>query len=148
MIYYMYMNDEHKTSEAIEAFSKRSLGEVKVLMIEDDPFLTDLVATKLSAQGCVPYSCKTGEEAIALAETYSPNVIILDLMLPGVSGEDVLKQLKAHAELKNIPVLVFSNKSLEEEIQNCFDLGAAEFLIKSSTDLNNLVEIVQRLAKS
>jgi two-component system phosphate regulon response regulator PhoB len=131
------------TETALGKFSKRELGDIKVLMIEDDVFFSDLVLAKLSLSGCIPYSTQNGEEAVALAEQYKPNIVILDLMLPGISGEEVLGLFKNNEELKSIPVIVFSNKSDDKTIQACLDMGSSEYLVKSATDLNKLVEILK-----
>lgn len=138
------MSDTPTVAEALSEFAERELGNIKVLMIEDDTFLSELVLTKLSQDGCIPYSTANGEEGLQLAEQYRPNVIILDLMLPGISGEEVLSRLKAHAELSTIPVIVFSNKSNPEEIKENLKNGAAEYLVKSSTDLADLPGIIKK----
>lgn len=139
------MSDTPTVSEALESFSKRELGDVKVLMIEDDLFLSELVLTKLSQHGCIPYSTPNGEEGLELAEQYQPDVIILDLMLPGIPGEEVLIKLKATEELKHIPVVVFSNKSGEDDIKNNLANGAAEYHVKSATDLSELPKVIKRV---
>lgn len=134
-----------KTEVAIKKFSEKELGNIKVLMIEDDIYLTDIVLTKLSQHGCIPYMTGNGLEALGLAERYLPDVIILDLMLPGLSGEEILKQLKTTAELKDIPVIVFSNKSGESDIKSNLDAGASKYLVKSATDFNVLIDVVKEL---
>lgn len=139
------MSDNISVSEAISSFSHRELGDVKILMIEDDLFLSELVLTKLSEHGCIPYSTPNGEEGLQLAEQYLPNVIILDLMLPGIPGEEVLLKLKATEVLKAIPVIVFSNKSSEEDIKNNLANGASEYLVKSATDLRELPKVILRV---
>lgn len=141
------MTQANKVEEALNEYSNRELGDVKVLMVEDDTFFSELVLGKLSENGCIPYSTGTGEEAVELARQYHPNLIILDLMLPGLQGEEVIKQLKGDAELKDIPIVVFSNKSNTEDIEYNLSLGAAEFLVKSSTDLNALTEVVKKVLK-
>jgi DNA-binding response OmpR family regulator len=139
------MSDIPTVAEALSEFSHRELGDVKVLMIEDDIFLSELVLTKLSLEGCIPYSTPNGEEGLELAEQYHPHVIILDLMLPGIPGEEVLLKLKANENLKSIPVIVFSNKSEETDIKNNLANGAAEYLVKSATDLNELPSVIKRV---
>ena len=134
---------DNNTSDAITSFANRELGNIKVLMVEDDSFFSELVLSKLSEQGCVPYSTDNGEEALGLAKQYHPDLIILDLMLPGLQGEDILKTLKDDVELKVIPVIVFSNKSNQSDIDNVLKSGAAKFMIKSSTDLNDLTTVVK-----
>jgi DNA-binding response OmpR family regulator len=139
------MSDDLTITEAITSFSKRELGNIKILMIEDDIFLSELVLTKLSEHGCIPYSTPNGEEGLKLAEQYLPHVIILDLMLPGIPGEEVLLKLKATEILKAIPVIVFSNKSGEEDIKNNLANGASEYLVKSSTDLSELPKVILKM---
>lgn len=138
------MTDQNKTEEAILKFAKGKLGAIKVLMIEDDSFFSELVLSKLAKEGCIPYSSANGEEALGLAEQYKPNIIILDLMLPGMQGEEVLKQLKAHTDLNHIPVIIFSNKSDQKDMEANIKSGASAFLIKSTTELNELVEIISK----
>ena len=133
--------------QSIDSFSKRELGAIKVLMVEDDKFISNLVLQALSIKGCIPYSCLTGEEALQLAEQFQPDVIILDLMLPGISGEDVLQTLKSTASVKDIPVIVFSNKSEESDISNALKLGAAKYLVKASSDILTIVDLVLDLTK-
>lgn len=137
------MTDLNKTEEAIAKMSSRSLGDVKVLIVEDDTDFSEMILEKLSAEGCIPYSCATGEEAIGLAEHYRPDLIILDLMLPGIQGEQILRQLKAHDELHETPVIVVSNKNDPDDIQKVLDYGADEYLVKAATDLNFIVETIQ-----
>ncbi len=139
------MSDTPSVEEALASYAKRELGDVKVLMIEDDLFLSELVLTKLSLHGCIPYSTSNGEEGLLLAEQYQPDVIILDLMLPGIPGEEVLLRLKATETLKAIPVIVFSNKSGNDDIKNNLINGAAEYLVKSATDLNDLPKVINRV---
>lgn len=135
-------------ADTLDEFSKRELGEVKVLIVEDDPFISKILITSLSKHGCVPYSTSDGNEAITLAEQYMPHVIILDLMLPGMNGEDILILLKKHDTLKNIPVIVFTNRSEDTDKQRVLDLGAALFLIKATTRLTDLTGTIKKLADS
>lgn len=139
------MSDEHTVEAAIKSFGERELGDVKILMIEDDVFLSELVLTKLSLHGCIPYSTPNGEEGIKLAEQYQPDIVILDLMLPGIPGEEVLVKMKADETLKHIPVIVFSNKSGDDDIKNNLAHGAAEYLVKSATDLNELPKVIRKV---
>ncbi len=140
------MSKETNIQDKLDEFGKRELGAVKVMMVEDDPFISELVLTKLSSVGCIPYSVQDGNDVVNVATQFQPDVIIMDLMLPGLQGEDVIAILKQNEDLKNICIVVFSNKSDAAEIQKCLDLGAAEYFVKASTDLNLLVEAIKRLA--
>ncbi len=112
-------------------------------MIEDDVFLTELLAGQLEKVGCIPYRAPNAKSGIEQARQFQPAVIILDLMLPGMSGEDAIKVLKGDPELKHIPVVVFSNKDAASDIENLMQLGAAKYYIKSSTDIKEFVETVK-----
>ena len=137
------MSDDPNLQKTLEDYDSRGSGAIKVLMIEDDEFIGDMVTKKLADKGCVPYSARNGEEGLRLVKEFKPHVIILDLMLPRMSGEEVLKQLKSADESKSIPVIVFSNKSEQTDVAGNLETGAAAYLIKSSTDLNRLVDVVK-----
>ncbi len=140
--------EPHKSvDEALQEMSTRELGGIKVFVVEDDDIIRDLVVTKLTQSGCIPYSTGSGSEAIALAKLYTPDVIILDLMLPGITGDEILKILKSTDTLKHIPVVVFSNKSEEVDKEKILALGADRYFVKSYTNLNDLVAELKILAQ-
>lgn len=139
------MSVSKKVDSAIEEMKQKMLGSVKVLMVEDDAMIQEMVIIKLVSHGCIPYATSDGSEAINYAQQYEPHVIILDLMLPGMKGEDVLKELKKDEKLANIPVIVFSNKSSHSDKENLMSLGADRYFVKASTDLNDLVKTIKEL---
>ncbi len=139
------MSVSKKVEDALSSMEKKELGGIKVLMIEDDAMIQELVVNILVSQGCIPYTTGDGLEAIAMAEQYKPSIIILDLMLPGKSGEEILKELKEKEDLSSIPVIVFSNKSNRDDIKNLLSLGADKYFVKSSTDLKDLVATIKEL---
>lgn len=141
------MNEETPIAQKLREYSERELGAIKVLMVEDDPYISEIVVTLLTKNGCIPYSTENGNEAITLAEQFMPHIIILDLMLPGISGEEILKTLKEKPGLKDIPVIVFTNRSEESDKAKVMALGAAEFFVKVSTDTNDLVKRIKELAQ-
>lgn len=122
---------------------KKFLSGKKVMWVEDDQFLSDLISRKLTAQGCTLLYAKTGEDALKILETEAPDIIILDLLLPGISGFDVLEKVKADNKLKTIPIVILSNYSQNNEIERATKLGAARFLIKASIVLDDLVRELQ-----
>lgn len=141
------MTNKRTVAEALEEYASRPLGNVKVLLVEDDPFLTEVVVTQLSKHGCVPYTADRGDEAIDLVEQFKPHVIILDLMLPVLSGEEVMAKLKQHPAHKDIPIVAFSNRSEKSDIDRVMKLGAAAYFVKAATQLGELADIVKQLAK-
>jgi DNA-binding response OmpR family regulator len=119
----------------------------KILIIEDDDFLRSLAVTKLEKEAFTVSMAANGQEGVALVQTEIPDLIILDLMLPIMSGFDVLKSLKADAATKNIKVIVFSNLGEESDIKTCLDLGANDYLVKANFTLDELVEKIKGLLK-
>lgn len=116
----------------------------KVLIIEDDTFLQGLAANKLGQNDFDVSTASTGEEALTQLVENQFDVILLDLMLPDISGFDILKNLKDSG--RETPVIVFSNLSDDANIKNAIDLGAIEYLIKSNFTLEELVQKVKRIS--
>ncbi|MCI5108607.1 MAG: response regulator [Candidatus Pacebacteria bacterium] len=120
----------------------------KVLSIEDDKFLSSLVAKKLSAAGFEMIHATNGEDALDMVKDEKPAIILLDILLPEMSGFEVLEKLKADEETKSIPVLLFSNLGQREDIDKGIKLGAEKFIVKATVVLDDIVkEIQDTLAK-
>lgn len=124
-----------------------SLAGKKVLWVEDDSFLGDILAAKLTTEKCSLLYAKDGEAALKLIETNTPDIVLLDLVLPGISGFDVLEQLKKNDKTKNIPVIILSNLAQESDLERAKKLGAFKHFIKASIDPINIIrEISSTLA--
>jgi CheY-like chemotaxis protein len=120
----------------------------KILWVEDDAFLSDLVVAKLKHQGCTAFYAKDGEQALEMLKTTMPDVILLDLVLPGMSGFDVLSVVKSDPAYKNVPVIILSNLGQEKDVEKSIKLGAAKHLIKAEHDLDDIIgEILATLNK-
>ena len=114
-----------------------------VLIVEDDEFLRSLAAKRLDKDGLNVQVAVDGETAMATAKELKPDVIVLDLILPGLDGFEVLEKIKAEESLKNVPVIVFSNLGQKEDIERAQYLGAANFLVKSNFTLDDLLDKVR-----
>ncbi|MBP6889687.1 MAG: response regulator [Candidatus Moranbacteria bacterium] len=116
------------------------MGEEKyVLIVEDDPFYSSIYKTKVEKEGISSVLVHDGEAALKAIREKRPAVIVLDLIMPGKDGFQVLEELKASGLLKDIVVLVLSNLSQNEDIKRVMDLGATEYLIKSNVPLQEVV---------
>ena len=115
----------------------------KVLLVEDDSFLQGIAVTKLKKEGYGVVVAATGTDGIKMAESEKPDIILLDLLLPGTDGFDVLKQVKEKS--KNTPVIIFSNLAEDKDILKGKELGAAEFMTKSNFTLDELIEKIKEL---
>lgn len=115
----------------------------KILIIEDDTFLQGLAANKLQAEGFEVNTASNGNEALTNLDQEMYDAIILDLMLPDISGFDILKQIRSRETNNKLPVLIFSNLSDDKDIKQGLDLGATDFLVKANFTLEELVEKVK-----
>lgn len=111
----------------------------KILIVEDESFLKDLLSMKFSKEGIALVHAEDGQEAIDLAKKEKPNAIVLDLVLPSMSGFDVLKKLKGDPETSGIPVVVLSNLGQEGDVEKGKQLGADEFLIKANFSIDEVI---------
>lgn len=119
----------------------------RILVIEDEPSILKAMTEVFEMNGYQVMSATDGEHGLALASSGKPDIILLDLILPGKNGFEVLKELKASAELSKIPVVISSNLGDEEEIQQGLQLGASDFLIKADYDLKEVVKIIEKHLK-
>lgn len=123
--------------------TQRTLEGKKVLLVEDDLFFTKLVDKKLSNSKCIFNHVGTGDSAIKFLHDNVPDVVLLDIMLPGgLDGFGVLKKMKEDERLKNIPVIILSNLSSPADIERGMSLGAFRYLVKASITPNDILNHV------
>lgn len=116
----------------------------KVLLVEDDLSLLKIYSNKLKISQFLVLPATTGDEALRKAQTDAPNLILLDLILPGKDGFQVLEELKMSPQTKNIPVIILSNLGQGADIERGKALGAVDYLVKSDVSLIDLVEKVKK----
>ena len=102
----------------------------KILIAEDERDIRDLVAFTLRFAGHEVFSASNGEEAVEMTPKVNPDLILMDVRMPRMTGYEACKVLKADPDLKDIPVVFLSAKGQESEIQQGFDAGAEEYLLK------------------
>jgi DNA-binding response OmpR family regulator len=120
----------------------------KIVIVEDDKFLGGLVSKKLVDEGCVVRHVENGELAQITIEADIPDLIFLDLLLPGMSGFDVLAGLKQSEKAKEVPVIILSNLGEREDIRRGLDLGATSFLIKASMTVDSIIAEASRILRA
>ncbi len=101
-----------------------------ILIIEDEKSLADVVAYNLKKAGFEVHISHDGREGLAKARTLIPHFILLDIMLPGMQGTEVLRELKAKKTTREIPVIIISAKSQESDQVSGFNLGAEDYVTK------------------
>lgn len=124
---------------------KKQLKGIKILLVEDDDFLAEILKASLGDDGGVVLVTESAKEAFTIAQKERPDVIITDLMLSGMSGEELLREIKRDELLKETPVIVFTNKGLEPEAGEKILQDAAEYHVKSSTNLSEIPDIIERV---
>lgn len=119
----------------------------RVLVVDDEPDVLLLCRLNLQQRGHELLEASTGSLALELAREQHPDVIVLDLMLPGMTGYEVLETLKGEVQTSDIPVLVLTAKSLRADRERCHGLGATGFLTKPFLP-SELCELVESLVST
>jgi DNA-binding response OmpR family regulator len=101
-----------------------------VLIVDDDPDIRELIAFKLRALGFTIEAAGDGETALAAALAAPPDLILLDVMMPKMSGLDVTKQLRANGSTETTPIILLTAKAQEADVAYGFSLGATDYIIK------------------
>ena len=107
------------------------LKKKKVLIVEDDSFLLEMYSSKLEMANFEVLIATNGEEALEKMKFHKPDLVFLDLLMPQKKGFEVLREKSTEDDIKNIPVIVLTNLSQKEQIEECYKLGAKDFLIKA-----------------
>lgn len=113
----------------------------KVLLVEDDSFLIDILIQKFESDKYNVLHADNGKDAIKIAHEEEPEVILLDIILPGMNGFEIIEKLKSDQMTADIPVVFLSNLGQKEDIEKGKELGAVDFIVKANHSLD---EIVQR----
>ncbi len=119
----------------------------KILIIEDDKFLRELIARKLENEGYTAVEALDGEEGVKKIEGEKPDLILLDLILPGIDGFEVLTRVKQNPALASIPVIILSNLGQKEEIEKGLKLGAIDYLVKAHFTPGEIIEKIKNALK-
>lgn len=101
-----------------------------ILIVDDEPNNFDVIETLLSIQGYQLYYASNGQEALSVLDTVNPDLILLDVMMPGLNGIDVCKKIKADLQWKIVPVIMVTALSSKEDLALCLEAGADDFISK------------------
>ncbi len=123
-----------------------SMAEAKqyrLLLVEDDDGLANVYQTRLEAEGFSVKRVPNGEDALAVAVEFKPDLIILDVMMPKVSGFDVLDILRNTPETANVKIIMLTALSQEADREKAQKLGADDYLVKSQVVIADVVERIK-----
>lgn len=116
-----------------------------ILLVEDDRFLRRAAEMGLRQHGFAVVTAVDGEEGLRRARTTLPDIVLLDLLMPRLSGLDVLRALKEDPATRSVPVLILSNSSREQDIEDVRALGAEGYWVKADMSLEDLAERVHEI---
>ena len=112
----------------------------KIVLADDEKFIAIAYKDGLTRAGYTVVVAQDGEEALVKIKAEMPDLILLDLIMPKMTGFEVLKAVKANPTLQNIPVMILSNLSQTTDATEAKQLGADEFLVKSNHSLKELID--------
>ncbi len=115
----------------------------KILMIEDDQIVANTYHSKLAVKGLTVETVTTAEAGLERLKTFSPDVLVLDLILPGMSGLELLKQLRATPQYQKLPIIIFSNTYLSSLVQSAWKAGATKCLSKANCSPQDVIESIR-----
>lgn len=120
-------------------------SSIKVLVVEDDKFLRELLVRKLYSEGFTVESAIDAGGAFEILNKFTPNIILLDLILPGIDGFEILSRIKKNNALAGVPVIILSNLGQKEDIDRAMSLGATGFMVKANFTLDEIVNKVRKI---
>ena len=119
----------------------------KILIIEDDKFLRELIGQKLIKEGYDILEAVDGEKGIKTIKEEKPDLILLDLILPGMDGFEVLIKIKEDAGMAQIPVIILSNLGQKDDIEKGLKMGAVDYLIKAHFTPGEIIDKIKVVLK-
>jgi len=116
-----------------------------ILIVEDDKFLRDLMNQKLLREGFNTEEAVDGEQGVQKIKEAKPDLVLLDLILPGIDGFEVLSKIKEDPSLAAIPIIVLSNLGQKDDIERGLQLGAKDYLIKAHFTPGEVIEKIKNI---
>ena len=114
-----------------------------ILIVEDNKILRELIVSKLTKENYNVFEAIDGEEGIKKIKEKNPDLILLDLLLPGIDGFEVLSQIKNDPKLSSISVIILSNLGQKEEVEKGLKMGATDYMIKASFTPKEIIDKIK-----
>ena len=120
-----------------------STSQPFILIVEDDEFISTVYKMKLSKDGFDAVCAMNGDEALKIMRERTPDLVLLDLIMPIVDGFQTLEAMRKDEKLKGVKVLVLSNLSHEDDVARTKALGAIDYIVKANISLQDMVKKVR-----
>lgn len=118
---------------------------MKILLVDDDDFLRDMYAAKFSEAGDVVETAKDGNESLRKLDTANYDVALLDMVMPGLAGVELINEIKAHKNGKDVKCIVLSNKGDDADVKEATRAGAVGYIVKAEAIPSEVVTRVKEL---
>jgi len=118
-----------------------------ILLTEDDPFLVDIYSTMLKKDNFSVEIAKDGEECLLKIRERKPDLLVLDIVIPQVSGWEVLKEIRKDEKLKDLKIIILSNLSEKREVDEGMRLGVDKYLIKAHYTPSEVLKEIKKILK-
>lgn len=122
-----------------------SMVRKRILIVEDDRFLRRACRARLEQQGYEILTAQDGEEALAAVRSQTPDLVLLDLLMPRLNGLDVLRALRNDEATRGLRVIILSNSSRQEDVETIRALGISGYFVKANLSLQDLSKLVEDL---
>ena len=119
----------------------------KILVVEDDPMISSMYKTKFEVDGFEVFIADNGATGLELAKKEKPDIVMLDIILPQLDGFSVLEQIKQDKNTKDIPVIMLTNLSTDEDREKGAKMGALDYLVKASLTPGQISEKIRQILK-
>ena len=119
----------------------------KILLIEDDPFLVEIYSTKLKEAGFSVVVAGDGDGGLKKMKEGVPDLLLLDIVLPGLNGWEILRDIEEDKNLSNLKIVILSNLGEKEEVEKGLKLGAVRYLVKAHYTPSEVVEEIKKILK-
>lgn len=120
----------------------------KLLIVEDEPLLGNLLKQRFAKENVEVTLARDGEEALNILRATRPNLILLDIILPKISGFELLETMAADPNIEKAPVIITSNLGQDSDVKRGQSLGAIEYFVKAKISIEELVEHVKTVLES
>lgn len=117
---------------------------MKILIVEDEDILAKVLQEKLEDDNFKVSVAYDGVSALSMIKNLKPDMVLLDLLLPKMSGLEVLASIKKDDDLSNIPVIILSNLSNDPEVKKALSMGAVDYMVKTKHPINEVIEKVNK----
>jgi DNA-binding response OmpR family regulator len=129
----------------METANQPGAAPKRILLVEDDDALASVYLVRLQAENFDVRRVANGEDALAAAISYKPDLVLLDVMMPKVSGFDVLDILRNTPETANLKIIILTALSQEADKQRALSLGVDDYLVKSQVVITDVIERIKKL---